>query len=118
MPCRAVGRVVPAAWHISPPHWPAWLLFASLGFTGISISTWNGLYLAEVANLAPDRVGEMTASTTFFVFATYMVTPPIMALLIPLAGYKAAFLVAGVGALAACAILTIDWPWHRASDHS
>lgn len=94
--------------------WSRWQLFAALAFTGVSISTWNGLYLAEVANISPDRVSEMTAATTFFVFATYMVTPPVMALVIPAAGYKAAFIIAAGGALSACLILSLRWPGRAA----
>ncbi|MFM9942537.1 MAG: MFS transporter [Hyphomicrobiaceae bacterium] len=98
--------------------WSSWQLYAALAFTGMSISTWNGLYLAEVANLAPDNVSEATASTTFFVFATYMVTPPIMALIITLAGYRAAFALAAAGALCAGLLLTIRWPKRALPDHS
>ncbi len=98
--------------------WAPWQLYASLAFTGMSISTWNGLYLAEVANLAPDNVSEATASTTFFVFATYMVTPPIMALIIPFAGYRAAFALAAIGALSAGLLLSIRWPERATTDHS
>ena len=98
--------------------WPPWQLYAALAFTGISISTWNGLYLADVATIAPDRVSDATASTTFFVFATYMVTPPIMALIIPFAGYRAAFVIAAVGALSAGLVLSRLWPSGRAARHS
>lgn len=98
--------------------WAPWQLYAALAFTGISISTWNGLYLADVATIAPDRVSDATASTTFFVFATYMVTPPIMALLIPFGGYRAAFLIAAAGALSAALVLSRLWPGARGGDHS
>lgn len=98
--------------------WASWQLLAALAFTGMSISTWNGLYLAEVANLEPGRVSEAIASTTFFVFATYMVTPPIMALLIPVAGYRAAFVVAAIGALCAGVVLSVRWPRKANPSHS
>lgn len=98
--------------------WTKWQLFAALAFTGVSISTWNGLYLAEVANISPDRVSEMTAATTFFVFATYMVTPPVMALVIPAAGYQAAFVLAAAGALSACLILSFRWPRRAPRDQT
>jgi MFS family permease len=98
--------------------WPTWQLYAALAFTGISISTWNGLYLADVATIAPDRVSDATASTTFFVFATYMVTPPMMALIIPFAGYRTAFVIAAAGALAAGLVLSPLWPCGRTTHHS
>lgn len=82
------------------PAWPVWCLFAVAIFSGFSISTWNGLYLAQIANITPtERVSEATAGTTFFVFATYAVTPPIAGILIRLLGYRAMF---AIMALAAC----------------
>jgi MFS family permease len=85
--------------------WPRAGLFAALLFVGLSISTWNGLYLAEVANLAPDSVGEATAGTTFFVFATYMLTPPLAGLVIAFFGYGWAFALAAAAALVSGAVL-------------
>ena len=82
------------------PDWPLWGLFAAAVFAGFSVSTWNGLYLAEIANITPaERVSEATAGTTFFVFATYAVTPPIAGILIRLLGYRAMF---AIMAIAAC----------------
>jgi MFS family permease len=82
------------------PDWPLWGLFAASVFAGFSVSTWNGLYLAEIANITPaERVSEATAGTTFFVFATYAATPPIAGILIRLLGYRAMF---AIMAIAAC----------------
>ena len=81
------------------------MVFAVVLFVGFSVATWNGLYLAEIAILAPDAVSEATAATTFFVFATYMVTPPIAGVIISLFGYRAVFLVTACLAVTSAAIL-------------
>lgn len=79
--------------------WPVITLIAASFFIGFMVSTWNGLYLAEVANLAPpERVSEATAATTFFVFTTYMATPPLAGLSIARFGFRPTFL--GVAAAA------------------
>src|SRR5690606_13455842 len=66
-------------------------LIAVAIFSGLSVATWNGLFMAEVAGLAPERAGEASAGATFFVFATYVVTPPAAGLVITWLGYRAAF---------------------------
>lgn len=85
--------------------WSTPLAFAVVLFVGFSIATWNGLYLAEIAILAPDTVSEATAATTFFVFSTYMVTPPIAGLIISWFGYRAVFLVTACVAVTSAAVL-------------
>lgn len=91
-----------AALAVIDPAWGTPTLFAVAAVVGFSIATWNGLYLAEVARLVPaGEVSEATAGTTFFVFLTYMVTPPVQGLVILAGGYGAAFLFAAVLALGA-----------------
>jgi len=85
--------------------WSTPLVLAVVLFVGFSVATWNGLYLAEVAILAPDTVSEATAATTFFVFSTYMVTPPIAGIIISLFGYRGVFLVTACLAVTSAAIL-------------
>ena len=86
-------------------EWSTPLVFTIVLFVGFSISTWNGLYLAEIAILAPDSVSEATAATTFFVFSTYLITPPIAGLIISLFGYRAVFLVTACVAVSSAVIL-------------
>jgi MFS family permease len=69
--------------------------------SGLSVATWNGLWIAEVAALSPGRVSEATAGATFFLFGTYVVVPPVAGLVIAWFGYRAAF-----GIVAACVFLT------------
>ena len=43
------------------PGWPPWLLFVFAAVFGATAVGWNGVFLAEVARLAPqDRIGEAT----------------------------------------------------------
>jgi MFS family permease len=69
--------------------------------SGLSVATWNGLWIAEVAALSPGRVSEATAGATFFLFGTYVVVPPVAGLVIAWFGYRAAF-----SMVAACVLLT------------
>ena len=86
--------------------WPVPVLVACSFLIGFMVSTWNGLYLAEVASLAPPaRVSEATAATTFFVFTTYMATPPLAGLAITRFGFRPAFVGVALAALIGGAII-------------
>ncbi len=72
----------------------------------MGISTWNGLYLAEIARLAPaDEVAEGTAAVTFFTFAVYTVAPPAFAGLVWLGGYGVAWWCTAAVVLGSAAVL-------------
>ena len=77
--------------------------------SGLSVATWNGLWVAEVAALAPGRVSEATAGATFFLFGTYVVVPPVAGLIISWFGYRAAFGVAAICVLIAGSALALSW---------
>ena len=77
--------------------------------SGLSVATWNGLWVAEVAALSPGRVSEATAGATFFLFATYVVIPPIAGLMITAFGYRAAFVMAAVCVAIGGATLAMSW---------
>ncbi len=90
------------------PALPFVLLVGAALIVGASVATWNGLYLAEAASMAPpELVSEVTAGTTFFVFATYTVTPPLFGSLIDTFGYPSAFLAASVAAACAGIVLVL-----------
>lgn len=89
--------------------WPLTALMAVAGLSGLSVATWNGLFMAEVAGLAPERVGEAAAGATFFVFATYVVMPPLAGLVIAGFGYRAAFVMAAVCVAITGIVLSIGW---------
>ena len=60
------------------------LLCAASGFLAAS---WNGISMAEVARVSPpDRVGDVTAGTTLFIFLGYTVGPTAFAALVTLSG--------------------------------
>ena len=49
--------------------------------------SWNGVYLTEVARLAPEgRVGEATAASTLLTFLGYVAAPAAFTVMIPLLG--------------------------------
>lgn len=84
-------------------------LFGAAMLAGLSVATWNGLYLAEAASLSPpDSVSEATAGTTFFVFLTYTLTPPVFGSLIVAFGYESAFVAAALGALVSGLVLITE----------
>lgn len=58
------------------PDWPRWLLFAYAAAFGATAVGWNGVFLAEVARLAPSgRTSEATGGCLFFTFLGVVLTP-------------------------------------------
>jgi MFS family permease len=83
------------------------LVSAVIGFVGVS---WNGVYLAEVARLAPEgRVSEVTSGTILLTFLGYVVAPPAFAAGIPLlGGYGGCFLaIAGLPLISVAVLLRV-----------
>jgi MFS family permease len=103
------SAVTTAALAVVAPDWPWWSLALIAAIAGITVSSWNGLMLAEVAAAVPlARVAEATSGTTLLVFLGYIVGPVGFALILDAtASYRAAFLaislltVAGAAALIA-----------------
>lgn len=55
--------------------------------SGFLAASWNGISMAEVARVSPpDRVGEVTAGTTLFIFLGYLAGPSIFAALVSFTG--------------------------------
>lgn len=86
----------------SGPGWPQWLLFLFASVFGATAVGWNGVYLAEVARLAPaGRISEATGGCLFFTFLGVVVTPPAFNAALALsASYSGAYALFGVPALA------------------
>ena len=84
------------------PGWPVWLLFVFASIFGATAVGWNGVYLAEVARLAPAaRISEATGGCLFFTFLGVVVTPPVFNAVLALsASYAVAYAIFGVPALA------------------
>jgi MFS family permease len=94
------------------PEWPRWLLLAfaaALGATGLG---WNGVFLAEVARVAPEgKTSEATGGCLFFTFAGVVVTPLIFNLQLALTGsYAIGYAVIGACALTVGVVLLARRP--------
>lgn len=69
------------------PAWPAWLLFAYASAFGATAVGWNGVFLAEIARIAPaGRTSEATGGCLFFTFLGVVITPPLFNLVLARAG--------------------------------
>ncbi len=56
---------------------------------GFFCASWNGIYMAEVARLAPpDQVAEATSASTLFTFLGYVFSPSLFAFAVPYAGWQ------------------------------
>ncbi len=85
------------------PGWPFWAVTLLGLLVGVTSTSWNGVYLAEIARLAPEgRIGDATAGSTILTFSGYLVAPILFALAVPVAGgYGVCFAaLSGVAALA------------------
>ena len=86
---------------LASPGWPTWLLFVFASAFGATAVGWNGVFLAEVARLAPGRVSEATGACLFFTYLGVVVSPPLFSLALSLGGsYAGAYAIFGLPALA------------------
>ena len=78
--------------------WPVGAVLAVLAMFGVAAIAWTGVYLAEVARLAPEgEVGRATGGAFFVTFAGAFVGPPVFGLLHDATGsYRACFLIFAV----------------------
>lgn len=77
--CASMGMVF--ALSRMGPEWPSWLVML-VGFClGVTCISWNGVYLAEAARIAPkDKIRDATSGSTFFAFIAYTLMPFLFAL--------------------------------------
>ena len=89
------------------PQWPLWLLFVYATVFGTTAVGWNGVFLAEVARLAPPgQTGQATGGCMFFTFLGVVVSPPLFSLVLGAGGsYAVAYAIFGAPALLAGAWL-------------
>ncbi len=94
------------------PGWPAWLLFLYASVFGATAVGWNGVFLAEIARIAPQgRTSEATGGCLFFTFLGVVVTPPIFNGVLALAGsYQVAYAVFAAPALAVGISMLVRMP--------
>jgi predicted MFS family arabinose efflux permease len=77
--------------------WPVWAVLVLAAIGGVTVSSWNGLILAEIARFAaPGRIGEATSGGVLVTFLGYIIGPAGFALLLSSGvSWTAAFLLAG-----------------------
>jgi MFS family permease len=91
---------------IMAADWSMPTLIAATIYIGATVGTFNGLYLAEVARLAPSgEVGDATASVAVFMFTAYLLAPPIAGLAFTTFGAAATLRTAAVMSLVGLAVL-------------
>lgn len=75
------------------PASPHWAIQVLAGVAGVACTSWNGVFLAEVSQLAgKGKVGDVTAGATFFTFIGYVVGPAAFGALLAYGGsYRTAF---------------------------
>jgi hypothetical protein len=94
------------------PAWPPWLLFVYASAFGATAVGWNGVYLAEVARLAPEgRASAATGGALFFTFLGVVITPPAFNAVLAAAGsYAIAYAAFAVPSLAVGAWMLARMP--------
>lgn len=91
------------------PGWPLWTVTLLGLAVGTTSTSWNGVYLAEIARLAPEgRIGDATAGSTILTFGGYLVAPIVFSLAVPIVGrYGTCFVaLAGIALLAVPMLLS------------
>ena len=85
---------------LAGPSW-SWPLLLGVAFAfGVTASGWNGVFLSEVARLAPEgRVGEATGAVLMFGFAGLIVGPLVMAGVAAVASLSVAYALLGLSTL-------------------
>jgi MFS family permease len=87
--------------------WPWWATLSSAGMAGLAATSWNGVYLAELARVAPPgKIGEATAGASLLTFVGYVLGPPVFAMIVDYTeSYRIAFVIAAL--LPASAVLAL-----------
>jgi MFS family permease len=87
---------------------PAWTVYVCVSFVGATSLGWNGIYMAELARLAPPAaIGEVTSAANLFGFLGSVCGPLAFAVIASATGgFNWPYLIVA-GQLAACAILVL-----------
>lgn len=85
--------------------------FAIAALFGLTASGWNGVFIAEIARLAPqDRIGETTGAVLTASYAGLLAAPALISILDAAANLGAAFF--ALACLALCGTLALIWGGH------
>jgi hypothetical protein len=97
-----------AAMAMTTPDWSFTALMVLAGIAGVTVTSWNGVHLAEIARLSPaGRVSEATSGATLVTFAGYVIGPAGFAVVLALTdSYPTTFMV-----VAACCLVGIASLW-------
>ncbi len=75
------------AWAFVGPGWAFWQVALLSAIAGLTVTSWNGVQLSEVARACPPgRVREASAGATLVIFLGYVVGPTGFAMLLSLTG--------------------------------
>jgi MFS family permease len=87
--------------------WPFWAILAVAVASGFAATSWNGIYMAEVARMAPPgKIGDATSGSTFLTFIGYVLGPVAFATVVGQTGsYRIAFVLAAALPLSAVLLL-------------
>ncbi len=82
-----VAAVALALFTLLPDQPATWFAAAMAGGVGFVGASWNGIYMAEVARLAPDdRIAEATSSSAVVTFLGYVIGPSLFSAIVTLTG--------------------------------
>jgi len=85
--------------------------FAIAALFGLTASGWNGVFIAEIARLAPqDRIGETTGAVLTASYAGLLAAPALVSILDGTASLGAAFF--ALACLALCGTVALIWGGH------
>jgi len=96
------------------PQWPLAAIAAVCAAFGATAIGWNGVYLAQVARLAPPgKAGDATGGALVFTYAGVLVGPPVFAFLVEGgASYASAYMILALPAVA-CGLWLLWHEWNR-----
>lgn len=99
----ATSAATSLALAVTSPAWPLWAVALLAGIGGVTVSSWNGVQIAEIARLAPRHlVGETAAGSTILIFLGYIVGPSAFAALVGATGrFDLAFMAVAAATMAA-----------------
>ncbi|MAC80083.1 MAG: hypothetical protein CML66_18685 [Rhodobacteraceae bacterium] len=107
--CFASGTTMLLLATIGPGSPILWIVLLS-ALAGITVVSWNGVFLAGLAETAPDgRVGEITAAGTFVLFSGYVLCPLLLqAVFSATDGYAVGLILAGLAPMSAGAAMLLS----------
>jgi MFS family permease len=109
------SAITSVALALTTPEWSLASLTVLAAVGGVTVSSWNGVQIAEVARLAPPGlIADTTAGSTILIFLGYVVGPAAFAALVALTGrFDLAFhAVAFVTLAALVALFSVKRPSH------